>query len=250
MLQKNRVSSTKIHLQINTSVDKINYGNSDRNNWISLGKREKYSHDPCAVSWGDSLIPMHLQYVQAINMSNTFHMFTITKSCNVSLEDLRWKFQCVLKLGSSEVLEVWGRGSSSRPLAAVLGQADRVLRFFFSCSLRFPGLPFFFFPGVLSGCSLYVSTLLVSWVRYLPSSSDPNRTGWFLVLGAGLELGDTSEVALISAVWISAIRWWRKKRRRKSWMDLPLSCSSWCSDTARLSLRPSPSTERPREGTE
>jgi hypothetical protein len=89
MLQKNRVSSTKIHLQINTSVDKINYGNSDRNNWISLGKREKYSHDPCAVSWGDSLIPMHLQYVQAINMSNTFHMFTITKSCNVSLEDLR-----------------------------------------------------------------------------------------------------------------------------------------------------------------
>ena len=81
MLQKNRVSSTKIHLQINTSVDKINYGNSDRNNWISLGKREKYSHDPCAVSWGDSLIPMHLQYVQAINMSNTFHMFTITKSC-------------------------------------------------------------------------------------------------------------------------------------------------------------------------
>ena len=212
MLQKNRVSSTKIHLQINTSVDKINYGNSDRNNWISLGKREKYSHDPCAVSWGDSLIPMHLQYVQAINMSNTFHMFTITKSCNVSLEDLRWKFQCVLKLGSSEGLEVWGRGSSSRPLAAVLGQADRVLRFFFSCSLRFPGLPFFFFPGVLSGCSLYVSTLLVSWVRYLPSSSDPNRTGWFLVLGAGLELGDTSEVALISAVWISAIRWWRDRK--------------------------------------
>lgn len=52
-------------------------------------KKEKYSHDPCAVSWGDSLIPMHLQYVQAINMSNTFHMFTITESCNVSLEDLR-----------------------------------------------------------------------------------------------------------------------------------------------------------------
>lgn len=52
-------------------------------------KKKKYSHDQCAVSWGDGLIPMHLQYVQAINMSNTFHMFTITKSCNVSLEDLR-----------------------------------------------------------------------------------------------------------------------------------------------------------------
>lgn len=140
------------------------------------------------------------------------------------------------KVSSSDVPEMSDRWSPSSPLPATpaFSQADRVRRFFFSCSLRFPGLPFFFLPGVFSGCSLYVSTLLVSWVRYLPSSSDPNRTGWFFVLGAGLELGETSEVVLISAVWISAIRLWRKNRRRKSWMDFPLSWRSWCSDTALL----------------
>lgn len=57
---------------------------------LAKKKEKKYSHDQCAVSWGETVwIPMHLQSVQAINMSNTFHMFTITKSCNVSLEDLR-----------------------------------------------------------------------------------------------------------------------------------------------------------------
>lgn len=140
------------------------------------------------------------------------------------------------KVSSSDVPEMSDRWSPSSPLPATpaFNQADRVRRFFFSCSLRFPGLPFFFLPGVFRGCSLYVSTLLVSWVRYLPSSSDPNLTGWFFVLGAGLELGETSEVVLISAVWISAIRLWRKNRRRKSWMDFPLSWRSWCSDTALL----------------
>lgn len=62
--------------------------------------------------------------------------------------------------------------------------------------------------------------------------------------------GDTSEVDRISAVFTPSIRFWRKILLRSSWIDLPLSCSSWCSDTALFSLRLSPGTALPWVGAE
>lgn len=42
MLQKYRNSAAPRYIyKINTSVDKINYGKCDNNNWISLGKKKK-----------------------------------------------------------------------------------------------------------------------------------------------------------------------------------------------------------------
>lgn len=41
MLQKIESAAPRYIYKINTSFDKINYGNSDNNNWISLGKKKK-----------------------------------------------------------------------------------------------------------------------------------------------------------------------------------------------------------------
>lgn len=57
---------------------------------LALAKKNIHNNQ-CAVSYsngGDSFIPMHLQYLQTINISNTSHMFTITESCNMSSEGL------------------------------------------------------------------------------------------------------------------------------------------------------------------
>lgn len=46
---------------------------------------------------GQRFILIHLQYLQIINTSNTFHMLTITEYCSVFSKNLSWRCQRLLQ---------------------------------------------------------------------------------------------------------------------------------------------------------
>lgn len=46
-----------------------------------------FKHAVLESIWGQGFILIHLQYLQLINTSNTFHMLTITEYCNVFSKD-------------------------------------------------------------------------------------------------------------------------------------------------------------------